>query len=267
MDLNEKQVSFLKSRHVEGIQAHIIRSYSEFQPIYNAADVDNDTGLANNELLIEGTIDSDSFVSKFLNIPQVSAKDVRERLGKMDLSGNVYLIINSSGGDLFEARAIVDAIKSKVSGKVIPRVVGKAFSAGGLIAMSFSKPIEVADGAAIMCHRCQSVAFGDANEKRKVADIQDKFDESIAATLSNFMGKTRDESMKILDDVTWYSDTDFLNSGWATKAVYKKPSKDVTDEEINRLRAQNREYYLNMLDTETHSIREGLRNGYAGQLS
>ena len=87
----------------------------------------------------------------------ISAKSVIEALASVADVPTVHLRINSPGGDVFEGRAIVEAIK-RFAGKTIAHVDSLAASAATSIAIAADE-VEIAQGAFFMIHNASGMVW------------------------------------------------------------------------------------------------------------
>lgn len=94
--------------------------------------------------------------------------------------GDVHLRINSPGGSVFAARAMVQAMREH-AGQVIAHVDGVAASAATFITSGADRTI-MAPGAMLMVHKAWSLAFGNADDFLATASLLDKIDGTIAET-------------------------------------------------------------------------------------
>ena len=91
--------------------------------------------------------------------------------------GDVLLRVNSGGGDVAEALAIVSLIGSH-SGKVTARVDGIAASAASLI-VAACPVVEMAETALLMLHPARVSTAGTADDLRAAAGAMDAFTEQL----------------------------------------------------------------------------------------
>jgi ATP-dependent Clp protease protease subunit len=121
--------------------------------------------------------------------------------------------INSPGGDVFEARAIIEAIK-RFEGKTIAHIDAIAASAATGIACAANEVL-MAEGAFYMIHNAQCISFGDKNAMRETADLLEKIEGSIVA---DYTAKTCKEPQQIIEWMnaeTWFSAKEAIDNGFA----------------------------------------------------
>jgi ATP-dependent Clp protease protease subunit len=142
----------------------------------------------------------------------ISAEAFAQQLNAIE-TPNINLRINSPGGDVFEARAIVTAIKQHPA-NVKAYVDGVAASAASYIALAAAE-VEIADGAFFMIHKGWTIEMGNADDLRKTAGLLDKIDDSIANDYAARTGKPKDELLALMAAETWYSAAEARDFGFA----------------------------------------------------
>jgi ATP-dependent protease ClpP protease subunit len=127
--------------------------------------------------------------------------------------GDVTVNINSPGGDFFDGVAIYNLLR-EYDGKVNVKVVGLAASAASIIAMA-GDSIEIAESGFFMIHNAWTVAIGNKNDMKEVADMLSKFDESMAKVYMDATGMDEKSVKKIMDAETWLTADESLDYGFA----------------------------------------------------
>lgn len=125
--------------------------------------------------------------------------------------GTLHLRINSPGGDVFAAQAIVQAIRDS-GARVIAHVDGYAASAATVIATAADE-IEMSDGAMYMIHCAWSFAMGNADDMLETAALLDKIDGVIAGQYAKKAGKSADEMKTLMDAETWFTAQEAVDAG------------------------------------------------------
>ena len=126
---------------------------------------------------------------------------------------DVDLRINSRGGDVFEAQAIVGALQ-RYQGKITAYVDSLAASAASLVMLAAPK-ITIAKGAMIMIHNAWSLTAGNAAELRKRADLLDKVDESIVGMYRDRTKQNEAKLREMMAAETWMSADEAVANGFA----------------------------------------------------
>lgn len=139
----------------------------------------------------------------------------------------IHVRINSPGGDVFAARAIVTAIKAHPS-KVIAHVDGVAASAASFIAVACDE-VEMTDGALFMIHKAWAFAFGNADELLALAALLEKVDDSIVADYTKKTKKSKAELEKWMRAETWFNAQEAKEAGFVDRVYDGDPVENAWD--------------------------------------
>ncbi len=151
---------------------------------------------------------------------EVTPKQFKEELDSLGEIENLNVFINSPGGDVFAGQAIYSMLKRHPA-NVIVFVDGLAASIASLVAMAGDKVI-MPKNAMMMIHSPWTLAIGNAQDFRKVADDLDKIEESIIVAYESRCSLSRDEIIALLDAETWLSADDCLELGFADETEEAK---------------------------------------------
>ena len=122
--------------------------------------------------------------------------------------------IHSPGGDAHEGLAIYEALKGR---GLTVRIDGIAASAASLIAMAGAR-IVMASGAQLMLHNPWTMAVGDGDELRAVADVLDKMRESYANIYVARTVLTRAAIDEVMASETFWSAQEVASLGFGVIA-------------------------------------------------
>lgn len=145
----------------------------------------------------------------------VSATSVIQALEQVADVKTLHLRINSPGGDVFEGRAIVEAIK-RFSGKTIAHVDSLAASAATSIAIAADE-VEIAQGAFFMIHNASGIAWGDKTDMRKTADLLEQVEGSIVYDYKAKTGKDAADIVSWMDAETWFTADEAVAHGFCDR--------------------------------------------------
>lgn len=145
----------------------------------------------------------------------VSATEFIAALNAVSDAKVLHLRINSPGGDVFEGRAIMEAIKH-FGGKTIAHVDALAASAASSIAIAADE-VEIAAGAFFMIHNASSMVWGDKNTMRTTADLLEKIEGTIVTDYVAKTGKTAEEIVAWMDAETWFTGDEAVAAGFADR--------------------------------------------------
>jgi ATP-dependent Clp protease protease subunit len=133
-------------------------------------------------------------------------------------SGDVLLRVNSGGGDVAEALAIVSLIGSH-SGKFTARVDGIAASAASLIVAS-CPVVEMAETALLMLHPARVSTAGTADDLRAAAGAMDAFTEQLRTIYARRSKLPQAELEAALTGAErWFTAEEALAAGFADKIL------------------------------------------------
>jgi ATP-dependent Clp protease protease subunit len=137
-------------------------------------------------------------------------------------ASTIHLRINSPGGDVFEARAIVSYMqRSNVT--FIAHVDALAASAASVIAVAASEVL-MAPGSMMMIHNAWTLAMGDKHAMRDTAVLLEKIDGTIADDYAAKTGMDRAEIAALMDAETWLTPEEAKEQGFAD-SIEEKAAK------------------------------------------
>lgn len=130
---------------------------------------------------------------------------------------NAVLRINSPGGDVFEARAMMAAIAEHPA-KFTAKIDGLCASAATLLTLPCDS-VEIVEGGFYMIHNAWTVAMGDEDDMRATADLLAKVDGVIASGYASKTGKASDEIEAMMDAETWLEAQEAVDAGFANRVI------------------------------------------------
>jgi len=151
----------------------------------------------------------------------IAPEDFMEALSRT--TGPVTLRINSPGGSVFGAQAMVAAMRAHAQ-PITARIDALAASAASVIATECATCVMV-PGAMMMIHKAWGMAIGNADDMRGTADLLEKIDGTIAGTYARRSGGDVAAFIDKMAAETWYS---------AEEAVAEGLADSVADENLQR---------------------------------
>ena len=194
---------------------------SKKKKFWNFKALDEKTG----ELTLYGEISNETWWGDEVTPKQF--KEDLDALGDIDVL-NVY--INSPGGDVFAGQAIYSMLK-RHKAKVHVYVDGLSASIASLITMAGDKVI-MPKNAMMMIHSPWTIAVGNAQEFRKMADDMDKIRDSMVVAYEERSALTKDEILDMLDAETWLSADDCLKYGFVDEIEETKQVAACLNKEV-----------------------------------
>lgn len=144
----------------------------------------------------------------------VSAMSVKEQLDQMQ--GDLTVRINSYGGDVFEGHAIYNLISHYDKGSKTVLIDGIAASAASVIAMAGDQ-IVMPVNAILMIHDPYTMAFGNAREMTKTAELLDKIKGTIVSTYQTKVDLSAEEISGMMSAETWMGAEQAASYGFAVR--------------------------------------------------
>ena len=189
----------------------------------------NSVSSNNQELILDGPIASDTWWGD-----EVTPDLFREELKQH--AGDLTVVINSPGGDVFAGLAIYNALVNH-NGNVTVRVDGLAASIASVIAMAGDK-IVMSPGSMIMIHRPSVCAMGTVDDMEKAKDVLTKIEEGITPIYAKRTGLDEDKIAELLEAETWMLADKAVELGFADE-VSEAPEKQKQDEGVQNAMGMN----------------------------
>ena len=142
----------------------------------------------------------------------VNAQAVAEAITAAQGAETLHVYINSPGGDVFEGRAIMAALR-RFDGKTFAHIDSLCASAATSIALACDT-VEMSEGAMFMIHNASGFAWGDKTELRETADLLEKIELAIVNDYTTKTGKPVDEIVAMMDAETWMTAQEALDGGF-----------------------------------------------------
>jgi len=189
----------------------------------------NSVSSNNQELILDGPIASDTWWGD-----EVTPDLFREELKQH--AGDLTVVINSPGGDVFAGLAIYNALVNH-NGNVTVRVDGLAASIASVIAMAGDKII-MSPGSMIMIHRPSVYAAGTVDDMEKAKDVLTKIEEGITPIYAKRTGLDENKIAELLEAETWMLADKAVELGFADE-VSEAPEKQKQDEGVQNVMSMN----------------------------
>lgn len=142
----------------------------------------------------------------------IGAQQVIDALKQME-GKRVTVRINTPGGSIDEGIPMFNALK-RHKGGVKTIVDGIAASMGSYLMLAGEERV-AAKNSMVMVHNPATIAFGNAAEMRKTADILDKYLDRMLPEYIAVTGKTEEELRPLLDAETWFVGEEIVTNGFA----------------------------------------------------
>lgn len=129
----------------------------------------------------------------------------------------IHLRIDSPGGDVFAARAMMTAI-AQHKATVIAHVDGLAASAATGICMACDE-VEITQGAGFMIHNAWTIAIGNKADMAKTGELLGKIDDGLAGDYTRRTGNDVTQVVQWMNDETWFTADEATEHGFADRVV------------------------------------------------
>ena len=143
----------------------------------------------------------------------VTAKRVAAALRYMGDVEEIFVDINSPGGDFFEGVAIYNALRT-ANVKVNVRGLGIAASAASVIAMA-GDHVEIAPTAFLMVHNAWAVTVGNRYDLQEAIKTLEPFDDAMASLYAERAGVDKKEAQGWMDKETYFNGNQAVEMGLA----------------------------------------------------
>lgn len=189
----------------------------------------NSVSSNNQELILDGPIASDTWWGDEVT-PDIFRDELKQH------AGDLTVVINSPGGDVFAGLAIYNALVNH-NGNVTVRVDGLAASIASVIAMAGDKII-MSPGSMIMIHRPSVYAAGTVDDMEKAKDVLMKIEEGITPIYAKRTGLSDEKIAELLEAETWMLADKAVELGFADE-VSEAPEKQKQDEGVQNAMGMN----------------------------
>lgn len=152
----------------------------------------------------------------------VSAADFARELNAISAS-NIVIRINSPGGDVFEARAMMTAIQEH-SATFTAKIDGLAASAATALSLACDS-VEIAEGGFYMIHQAWTFAMGNADDMTATARLLEKIDTVLVEGYVGKTGKPEAEVRELMKAETWFDANEAIEAGFCDKLIEAKSAK------------------------------------------
>ncbi len=163
----------------------------------------------------------------------ISAIDFVRELAAAQV-GTIHLRINSPGGEVFAAQAMVQAVKEHPA-KVVAHIDGLAASSASWLALSADE-VHIASGGMIMIHQAMTYAVGNAKDMHATAAMLEKIDRVLVDLYVEATGQTEERIAEWMAAETWFSAQEAVDAGFASS---------IATAEAKNLKAWNLSSYAN----------------------
>lgn len=168
----------------------------------------------------------------WFGIEAVSPNDVAAQLEEAN-GEDLEVEINSGGGDVYAGSEIYTALKS-YKGSTTGKIVGRAASAAGVVAMGVQKLL-ISPTAQFMMHNVRGDAMGDYRVMEHAAEFLKNYNVSIANAYMLKTGMTHDELLDLMNKETWLNAQQAVKYGFADEVMFDEGLHLVASAEVSSM--------------------------------
>lgn len=179
-------------------------------------------------------------------VGEVSSHSFAKELKNLKNISKINLRVNSGGGDVFEANAIFNLLKSYAKEnnvEITGYIDGLAASAASFLVLCAHKVI-MGVGCLFMIHNPWTYTKGNVKELGQTIDFLNKIKESILDIYETKTKLTRQEISQKMDEEKWFSASEALESGFVDEI------SEMEDVENNILNAAGENFVQNFINSE-----------------
>lgn len=166
----------------------------------------------------------------WLDEDYISPQKVIDELKELGDIDTLNVRINSDGGDLISAQAILSGLK-RFDATVNVYIDGIAASAATVIAMAGDKII-MPSNALMMVHNPLANIYGNANELRELADTLETVRETIIAAYMKKVKIDKEEIIELLDNETFLTADECVEKGFADEIESEEIAASISNNNL-----------------------------------
>lgn len=155
------------------------------------------------------------------------AESFRRKLAEVGPEEPISLYINSMGGSVFEAVAMVSLL-GRHKGKITVHIDAIAASAASVVMLAGDEII-MPENTMVMIHNPWSIAIGDHRDMAKSAEVLETIRDSMVGVYTAKTGKSEEELKALLDGETWMTAKEAVEHGFADRVTEALPKAKVEE--------------------------------------
>ncbi len=167
------------------------------------------------ELMLYGIISRSSWLGD-----EVTPRNFKADLDALGEVSEINVYINSDGGDVFAGQAIHSMLKRHPA-RINVYIDGLAASIASVVAMA-GDVVTMPANSMLMVHNPWTLALGNSEELRKIADDLDKIREGIIAAYQTKTVLAKDKIIEMMDSETWMTAEEAVKLGFADRIEKEK---------------------------------------------
>lgn len=154
----------------------------------------------------------------------VSALEFLQALDQVGDVDEIQLRINSPGGEVWEAMAILNNLRQHPA-RVVAYVDGIAASAASVIAVAADETV-MGPNTQLMIHDAWGLCIGNAADMHSTGDVLDQISDNIASVYATKTGGSTEEWRATMRDEGWYLAQEAVDAGLADRIAGEESEED-----------------------------------------
>lgn len=162
---------------------------------------------------------------------EVTAKDFKAQLDAVN-TPNILISMNSGGGDVFTANAIIAAINDVIDKGKKVRCVINGVCASAAVGIARTCPnVQIENGAYMMIHNPMAVMWGyyDATQLESTKGFLETIKEGIVDIYESKTNLKRTKIKNLMDAETWMTAKQAVEYGFADEVLHDKQDSEVVN--------------------------------------
>ena len=153
----------------------------------------------------------------------ISAKEFTTALDELpDTITEIEVLINSPGGEVWEALAILNSLR-RHKARVVAVVEGIAASSASFIAAGVDE-LRIMENAQFFIHKAWGMCVGNEHDMAKYATDLAHEDRNIASIYASKAGRNADQWLAEMSEETWFSADEAVTAGLADSVIRARES-------------------------------------------
>lgn len=204
------------------------------------------------ELVIDGVVASETWWGD-----EVTPEKFRSELRKH--SGDLTVVINSPGGDVFAGLSIYNALREH-NGTITVRVDGLAASIASIVAMA-GDHIAMSPGTQMMIHKPSVLVAGNADDLDKAKSVLEAIEDGMVPIYMARTGLSQEKISEMLEAETWMSPDQAVELGFADEvlAPVEKSEKPDPMESVQNLLGRSMAFSMSATRQSVASLVDKMR--------
>ncbi len=207
--------------------------------------------VEDNEIHINGPIGGDSIFDHGYNFD-----DFKKDLS--NITGRITINIKSYGGNLFEALAIYDYIRS-LKNKVTTKIVGSSASAATIISLAGDERL-ISKNSRYLIHKPSIMAMGNSDDFKRILEQLEDLDKQLVDLYSERTKMTKEGVLELMTKEDFISSAEAIEKGFIDGYIEEKSQNKPQNKETKQELGEVLDKFLNKKNINIMEILENLQD-------